>query len=75
MLPIGLAKSGRGYGRNTSFRQFTVTILLLGDEFEMCKRGFRFNETEGGDPMSSEIKLKVKLWFVEGLLEQPPQFG
>ena len=56
-------------------RQFTVTPVLLGDEYEMCKRTHSFNETEGGDPMSSEIKLRAKLWFVEGSLEQPPRSG
>ncbi|MFT5508326.1 MAG: hypothetical protein ACI89J_001401 [Hyphomicrobiaceae bacterium] len=57
------------------YRQFSARRLLLGVTLEMCKLMNRFNETRGGDPMPSEIKLRNKLWFVEGSLEQPPRFG
>jgi hypothetical protein len=30
-------------------------------------------QTEGGDPMSSEMRLVVLPWFVERSLEQPPR--
>ncbi len=55
---------------NTSVLKFTAQLMLGIADYE-CHNQVHVKQLKGGDSMSSEIKVTVKLPFTRTMLEQP----